>query len=173
MKKQSKGKVSRFRPQKRSFAVTGYAFLWLILFVIGIVFTQALRNPVSYVFMIIVLILPFTELAYTLIARASVSVGFSCGAGTVKKNEPVSFHIKIRNNSPLPVPFTEAEMILPDANGLGSSPFVTAVPLNSFGSYDFSRSVSFPYKGEYACGVGCVYVSGLFRFFRMKGTFPT
>ena len=167
-KSKSKSKVSRFRPQKRSFAVTGYAFLWLILFVIGIVFTQALRNPVSYVFMIIVLILPFTELANTLIARASVSVGFLCGAGTVKKNEPVSFHIKIRNNSPLPVPFTEAEMILPDADGLGSSPFVTAVPLNSFGSYDFSRSVSFPYKGEYECRVENVYVSGLLRFFRIK-----
>lgn len=162
------GKGGRFKPQKAAFAVTEYFILWALLFVVGIVFTQALRSPVSYVFMIIVLAIPFAELAYTLIARLSVSTAFSCNKNTVAKNEPVTFNIKIKNNGPLPVPFTEAEMSLPTDSGRGEALFAAALPLNGFGSYTYSRTVSFPFKGEYECRVENVYVSGLLRFFRIK-----
>ena len=106
-------KKSVFTPQKRSFAVTPYAILWPILFVIGLVFTQALRNPVSYVFMIVVLALPFIELAYVFIGRASVSASFSCGKPTAEKNETVPLSVIIKNGAVLPLPFVEAELILP------------------------------------------------------------
>lgn len=161
-------KKSVFKPQKRSFRITGYAYLWVLLFLIGIIFTQALRNQVSYVFMIIVLALPFTELAYVLIGRASVSAAFSCGSLTARKNEPVTISVIVRNNAILPMPFVEARLILPENNSLRSAEIAAAVPLPARGSYRYAKAVSFPYKGEYECGIRDLYVSSLFRFFRMR-----
>ena len=163
-------KKNVFKPQKGSFGITAYAILWPILFAVGIVFTQALRNQVSYIFMIVVLALPFIELAYVLIGRVSVSASFSCGKPAAEKNEPVPISVKIENKAILPLPFVEAELILPDENSLHSSVLAVAAPLPARGTYSYGRSVSFPYKGEYECGVHDLYVSSLFRFFRAKKT---
>ncbi|MBO4422894.1 MAG: DUF58 domain-containing protein [Clostridia bacterium] len=164
--KQKAGK--RFRPQKRGFRVTGYALIWVLLFAVAVVFTQALRNSVSYVFMIAVLLLPPLDLFYGLIARSSVAVDFSCDKSTAEKSEPVSFMIRVKNRSILPLPFTEAELTTPDASALDSRDANVVMSIAPLSSFVYSRTVSFPYKGEYSCGVKNVYVSSLLRFFRFK-----
>ena len=165
-----KNKVVRFRPQKSTFKVTGFIFAWVLAFIVAVVFTQALRNSVSYVFFIIICVMPAVDLIYTLAAYASVSASFGCSAEKVGKNEAVEFYVTLSNRFILPLPFTEAELILPDTSGFSSTDTYVRVPLAALGKSEYKKSVAFPYKGEYACGVGCVYVSGLLRFFRMKVT---
>lgn len=163
-----KNKVVRFRPQKTAFKVTGFIFAWVLAFVVAVVFSQALRNSVSYVFLIVICAVPPVDLIYTLIAYSSVSASFGCSAEKADKNEYVEFYVTLRNRFILPLPFTEAELILPDTSGLSSTDTYVRVPLSGLGRSEYKKRVAFPYKGEYSCGVGCVYVSGLLRFFRIK-----
>ena len=161
-------KKNVFKPQKAGFRINGYIIVWVLLLIVGIVFTQALRNSVSYVFIIIVILLPVLDLIYVFIGRASVSAAFSCAKTTAEKNEPVDIGVTIKNRFILPLPFVEAELILPDAGALSSSEHAVAAPLPARGTYAYRESVPFPYKGEYRCGVKNIYVSSLFRFFRVR-----
>ena len=163
-----KNKVVRFKAQKSTFKVTGFIFAWILALVVAVVFTQALRNSVSYIFFIVICAVLPADLLYTLAAYLSVSATFGCSAEKVGKNEAVEFSVTLQNRFILPLPFTEAELILPDTTGFSSSDTYVRVPLSALGKSEYKKSVAFPYKGEYACGVGCVYVSGLLRFFRMK-----
>ncbi len=161
-------KKNRFKPQKTGFAITGYILMWALMMAVAIVFTQALRNSVSYVFIIIVSVLPVLDLAYVFAARASVRTAFSCSTAQAQKNEPVTVELSVKNRSLLPVPFTEVELILPDEEGLHSVSAAVSASLSPLGSYVYGKNVLFPYKGEYSCGIKNVYVGSLFRFFRFK-----
>ena len=161
-------KKAEFKPQKSRFAVTGFIILWVVLMIVAVVFTQALRNSISFVFIIIVAVIPFFDLAYAFAARASVSVQFSCSTSQAQKNEPVTVKLTVKNKTVVPVPFTEVELILPDADGLRSVSAVVTASLSPLGSYVYDKNVQFPYKGEYACGVKNVYISSLFMFFRFR-----
>lgn len=161
-------KKNRFKPQKTGFAITGYILMWALMMAVAIVFTQALRNSVSYVFIIIVSVLPVLDLAYVFAARASVRTAFSCSTAQAQKNEPVTVELSVKNISLLPVPFTEVELILPDEEGLHSVSAAVSASLSPLGSYVYGKNVLFPYKGEYSCGIKNVYVGSLFRFFRFK-----
>lgn len=163
-----KNRTVRFRPQKSAFKVTGFIFMWVLSFIVAIVFTQALRNSVSYVFFIIVCALPPLDLIYTFIAASSVRASFSCSAEKAEKKEPVEFCVTLANGFILPLPFVEAELILPQTGGLCSADTYIRVPLTALGKSVYRKRVSFPYKGAYSCGVSNVYVSGLLRFFRIK-----
>lgn len=142
--------------------------MWILTFIVGVIFTQALRNSVSFVFFIIICPLPVIDLLYTLAASASVTANFGCSTEKAEKNEPVEFSVTLSNRFILPLPFTETELILPDASGLRGSDTYVRVPLAPLGKSEYKKSVAFPYKGEYSCGIGYVYVSGLLRFFRIR-----
>ena len=161
-------KKTKFKPQKTAFSVTGYILMWILMMVVAVVFTQALRNSISYVFIIIAAAVLVLDLIYVLIARASVAADFSCSASQAQKNEPVYIALTVKNKSILPVPFTEAELILPDGDGLHSVSAAVSAPLTPRGSYKYDKSVLFPYKGEYLCGIKNLYVSSLLRFFRFR-----
>ena len=161
-------KKSKFKPQKARFAVTGYILMWALMMIVAVVFTQALRNSISFLFIIIAAVVPVFDLAYVFAARASVSVNFSCSTTQAQKHEPVTVKLTVKNKTIVPVPFTEVELILPDADGLHSIPAAVTASLSPLGSYVYDKSVVFPYKGEYACGVKNVYVSSLLRFFRFR-----
>ena len=68
-------KKNRFKPQKTGFAITGYILMWALMMAVAIVFTQALRNSVSYVFIIIVSVLPVLDLAYVFAAEKRAGDG--------------------------------------------------------------------------------------------------
>ncbi len=159
---------SKFRPQKKSFKLTSAFVVWIAVFVVAVVFTQALRNSVSFIFIIVVTALPFADLAYGFLARSAVTADLKCSAESVEKNSPVPITLTVKNKYIIPVPFTEAELILPDANALSSVDSVIAAPLPSKGEYVYDKNVSFLYKGEYSCGIKGLYVYSLFRFFRFK-----
>lgn len=166
-----KNKTVRFRGQNRAFKVTGFILMWILMFIVAIVFTQALRNSISYIFFIIVCAVLPTDLIYTVIAASSVAAGFSCSAERAEKKESVSFTVTLSNRSVLPVPFAEAELLLPDEKGISPVVYVR-IPLAARGTSKFSKSVAFRYKGEYFCGVRYLYVGGLLRFFRIRIKLP-
>ena len=111
---------SKFRPQKKSFKLTSAFVVWIAVFVVAVVFTQALRNSVSFIFIIAVTALPFADLAYGFLARSAVTADLKCSAESVEKNSPVPITLTVKNKYIIPVPFTEAELILPDANALST-----------------------------------------------------
>ena len=161
-------KTKSRRPQKHAFRVTGHILLFLLLFIVAVIFTQALRSPVSYIFFITVCTLPFIEIIYAVIARYAVTASLEYSGERAEKNEPVDIKISIKNRFILPLPFTEAELVLPGEGGVGCVRATVAAPLSPKSSYEYVKSVSFPYKGEYTVGVENIFVTGLFRFFRFK-----
>ena len=162
-----KNKVN-VKPQKKSIKLTSAFYVWIAVFVVAIVFTQALRNSVSFIFIIVVSALPPIDLAYGFIVRRAVSTSLYCGADTAEKNSPVPVTLTVKNRYILPVPFVEAELSLPGAAALSSVEAVIAAPLSPLGEYVFSKNVTFLYKGEYTCGIKNIYVGSLLRFFRFK-----
>ena len=166
-----KNKTVRFIGQKRAFKITEFIYMWILLFVAAVIFTQALRNSISYVFLIIVCAILPLDLIYTVTVKFAVTATFSCSAEKAEKKEPVSFALTLYNRFILPVPFTEAELIMPDESGVSPMLYIR-VPLTALGKNEFRKSVAFCYKGEYSCGIRYIYVSGLFRFFRIRIRMP-
>ena len=78
--------------------VTSRFSTYLILFVVALVFTQALLSKVSNIFFWFIFLLPFVLLVYTLIARASLSVSMLCETVTTEKNTPYTYEFLIENN---------------------------------------------------------------------------
>lgn len=156
-------KKEKNTPPKKTFKITGFIFIWSAALAVAVIFTQALRNPISYIFLIIVCAVLPIDFIYTFIASFSVAAFSRCGASKTGKNESVGFFVSISNNSILPLPFTCADIVLP-----GTETVYMRVPLMSFGKNEYEKEISFPYKGEYFCGVEDVYVSGLFRIFQIK-----
>lgn len=163
-----KDKTIRFVPQKRAFKITGFILVWILSFIVAVVFTQALRNSVSFVFFIVICALLPVDLLYTLAASASVAASFGCSTERAEKNEPVDFFVVLSNRFILPLPFIETELTLPDVSGLNGSFTFVRSPVSPLGKNEYKKTVAFPYKGEYSCGIAYVYVSGLLRFFRIR-----
>ena len=166
-----KDKTIRFKGQNRTLKATGFIFLWVIAFVVAVVFTQALRSSVSFVFFILVCAVLPIDLIYTAIAASAVTADFESSTAKAEKNEPVIFKVTLSNRYRIPVPFIEAEITLPDAKGAAPAAYIRA-PLTARGSCEYEKELSFKYKGEYSCGVKYVYVGGLLRMFRIRKRIP-
>jgi hypothetical protein len=168
-------KESSFAPPKRrlKFAVCPNFFLYLLLLVSALLFTQALRSPVSAVLYVFFLLLPFFTLAYLLLASASVKVYVERGSAETPKRTPVRFGLTVANDSVVPVPFAEIDIMLPSERAVRCIGRRVRISLAPFGYYDLSETVAFPYRGEYEIGVSDIYVYDLFRMFRLRVTADT
>ena len=101
-----------------AFTVTPRFSSYIILFIVSLVFTQALLSKVSNIFFWFIFLLPLVLLVYTLIARASLSVSMLCDSVTTEKNTPYTYSFRIENNSILALPFVEAQVSIPQSNAV-------------------------------------------------------
>ncbi len=156
------------RAAHRTFSLGIGAALYVPLFLFAVVFTQALRSPVSVVFMWFVGMLPVISFFYALIGRANVGAFVLSDETVAEKLVPVGYEFRVSNYSILPLPFTEAEIYLPTKDGVSCESRLVRMSVLPRGEYHFESSVTFMYRGSYRVGVGCIYVSDVLRIFRLR-----
>lgn len=145
----------------------GFA-LYAALLVFALLFTQLLRSPLSTVFLVFMLILPFVSLLYTLIGRAVIQAYVTCDAVRTEKNTPVGYEIRIINSSFLPYPFLEADVSEPGDGGFKCFKKRLVFSLVPHGSCTVKDRVVFKYRGLYEIGVESIYISDPARMFSLR-----
>ena len=151
-----------------TFSLGRGAVFYVPVLLFAVVFTQALRSPVSVVLLWFVCTLPIVSFFYALIGRANVGAFVLSDETTAEKLTPVGYEFRVSNYSILPLPFTEAEIFLPTENGVSCESRLIRMSILPRGEYYFKSSVVFRYRGSYRVGVGCIYVSDMLRIFRLR-----
>ena len=151
-----------------AFTVTPRFSSYVILFVVALVFTQALLSKVSNIFFWFIFLLPLVLLVYTLIARASLSVNMLCDSVTTEKNTPYTYEFRIENHSILALPFIEAQVSIPQSNAVRCTERTVRISMAPLSGYHMKNTVSFRFRGTYDIGVKCFYVYDFFRIYRAR-----
>lgn len=163
------GKSIRNREfEQPSFLPQRNFWLYLILIAASLVFTQALLSPVSGVIFLFVLCLPLLSLVYLLIQVHCVKLYLNISAPEAEKHSPVDFSLTLSNESPLPFPFVEAVITVPDDDAVRCISQRTMLSLIPFGSYVIEKRLSFAYRGSYEIGVSELCYYDFFRLFRYR-----
>lgn len=133
--------------------ITGRFAAYMILLVLSLIFTQALRSSASAVIFIFMLILPIISFVMVLVARASVKVYVECDNTRVEKDSDVEYEIRITNDSFIPLAFLEAHIVVPEEGGVRCTEQRMMVSLTPFGVCTVKHRVRFHYRGRYDIGV--------------------
>ena len=133
--------------------ITGRFAAYLVLLVLALVFTQALRSSASAVLFIFMLILPVLSFILVLIGRGSVKVYVECDNTRVEKDTDVEYEIRITNDSFIPLSFLEAHIIIPEEGGVRCTEQRMMIPLTPNGISSVKHKVRFHYRGSYDVGV--------------------
>lgn len=144
------------------------SIIYGIVLVVSLVFTQALRSPASAILFVFLLLLPIISLIYIVVARAGIKVYTECDNTRAEKGQPVSYEIKIINETPLPFPFVETVVSLPSENAVVCRDELMRITLLPMGAHIINSVVSFPLRGSYDIGVKYMYVGDLFGLFRTE-----
>lgn len=152
----------------RFLALRPGAILYLILFPVCLVFTQALRSPASAILFVFLMFLPIISLLYIIIARAGIKVYTDSDSTRAEKGDTVGYEIKIINETPLPFPFVETIVSLPEENAIVCRDNLMRITLLPMGCHIINSRVSFPLRGSYDIGVKYLYISDLFGLFRTE-----
>ena len=91
-----------------------------------------------------------------------------CDNTRAEKGQPVSYEIKIINESPLPFPFVETVVSLPSENAVICRDELMRITLLPMGAHIVNSVVSFPLRGSYDIGVKYMYIGDLFGIFRTE-----
>ncbi len=160
----------RYRPLKyrRRFTLLPNFYIYCGVWIFALIFTQALRSPLSSVLFLFVTMIPYVNLAYVFAARASVKVAIENSCSETVKFSPVSFSVTISNDSVLPLPFVEADIVIPDENNVRCLERRMYLAISPEGMYEVKENVTFSYRGQYDIGVSNIFVYDFFRLFRLK-----
>ena len=154
--------------KRRKFALTSGFNFYICILAGALVFTQALRSPLSSLMLVFVLILPVISFLYMLTALVAIKVYVKDSSIETVKNIPVDYNIKIINDAILPYPFIEADLIMPNDDIVRCVEKRVGLSLAPFGFYRIAEKPVFKYRGSYQIGVKKIYISDLFRIFRIS-----
>lgn len=138
---------------KKKTWITGRFIVYMILLVLSLIFTQALRSSASAVLFIFMFIMPILSFIMVLVARASVKVYVECDNTRVEKDSDVEYEIRITNDSFIPLAFLEAHIVVPEEGGVRCTEQRMMVSLAPFGVCTVKHRVRFHYRGRYDIGV--------------------
>ena len=151
-----------------TFTVTHRFSSYIVLFVVSLVFTQALLSKVSNIFFWFIFILPFVLAIYVLLAKNVLSVSMISDSVTTEKNSPYTYEFRIDNHSPLSLPFIDALVSIPQSNSVRCTERTVRLSMAPLTSYHMKNTVSFRFRGTYDIGVKCFYIYDFFRLFRVR-----
>lgn len=169
MKRDAK-KASKATARRRYLPVTltKRAALIPVFIVVTLFFAQSLRMSVSYMIFIFALIFPVIPAFQLVCARLFLRTSVRVSSDMVEKNTEFSFTSLISNNSVLPFPFIEAELLVPDGRGarcVGVKKLLTLAPLDGC---EIKRTAEFAFRGEYEVGLSRIFVYDCFRMARLS-----
>lgn len=155
---------------RHRFSVCRNFIMYIFLLAFAIIFTQALRSPVSNVLFWFMLLLPIGLLIYTATGLNAIRVYVTSKETTAVKNEIVSYEFRIINDSIIPYPFVDAQLSIPSEDGVKCVDRIVSMSLIPTGCYIFENKMRFRYRGSYRVGVANIYVQDFFRIFRLRLT---
>jgi len=169
-KHKTSGKRRKVREikQRPAFELLPNFIVFCFLWVFALIFTQALRSSLSSVLFVFLTLLPFFTLIYLFIAWRSVGISLEMAASEAIKGVPFGFNILIDNDSILPIPFAEADLLLPNKESVRCTYQRVYFSLSPSADYNITKEATFGYRGEYNIGVSNIYVSDFLRFFRVR-----
>lgn len=155
------------RRRARFIPGTGF-YVWLALMAIAVVMTQALRSPVSHMLFWFVAILLPISVVYLLIGFFAIQVYVSANQTQTEKEKPLEYEVSIINSSPLCFPTLETVISVPRQDGVRCGAQRLILFLMPLGSYEIRHETTFRFRGTYEIGMDCLYISDLFRMFRLR-----
>ena len=160
-------KLSRLKTYP-TFSLTKNAVWYGLFFVFALLFTQALRSPLSSVLFIFVMLLPPLLVLYVLTCQIFVSESNTVEAETVQKEIPLEYEILIANNGFLPYPFVDADIQYPSTDGVHCDTKRVSCSLAPMGTFRILDRAVFHYRGGYEIGIRDLYVYDPLKIFRIR-----
>lgn len=151
-----------------TFSLTKNAIWYGLFFVFALLFTQALRSPLSSVLFIFVMLLPPLLVLYVLTCNMFVSESNTVEAETVQKEVPLEYEILIANNGFLPYPFVDADIQYPATDGVHCDTKRVSCSLAPQGTFRILDRATFHYRGGYEIGIRDLYVYDPLKIFRIR-----
>lgn len=142
--------------------------VYIILLASCMIFTQALRSPVSAIACIFILSLPVADIICFILSWLSVGGTVSESSYVISKKEKLNCSLILSNRGFLPVSCTEISLILPNRFGTGCKTEIKKFSLPPFSRVKASIPIRFEYRGIYITGANEIYVYDLFRLFCLK-----
>jgi len=150
------------------FSVTRNFYIYLAVLLFSLIFTQALRSPISSMMFKFVLILPLFSFLYSLAGLAAIKVYVTAENATTEKYTPLEYEFRIINASPLPFPFLDTVISLPQKDGVRCEESLYGISLLPGGMYPLGNKTNFKYRGVYEIGVSCIFIYDFFKMFRLR-----
>ncbi len=151
-----------------TFSLTQNAIWYGLFFVFALLFTQALRSPLSSVLFIFVMLLPPLLVLYVLTCNMFVSESNTVEAETIQKEVPLEYEILIANNGFLPYPFVDADIQYPATDGVHCDTKRVSCSLAPQGTFRILDRATFHYRGGYEIGIRDLYVYDPLKIFRIR-----
>lgn len=151
-----------------TFSLTKNAVWYGLFFVFALLFTQALRSPLSSVLFIFVMLLPPLLVLYVLTCHMFVSESNTVEAETIQKEVPLEYEIMIANNGFLPYPFVDADIQYPATDGVHCDTKRVSCSLAPMGTFRILDRAVFHYRGGYEIGIRDLYVYDPLKIFRIR-----
>ena len=168
VRKLNKKKGTAPERDEPAFTVTHRFSSYIVIFIIALVFTQALLSKVSNIFFWFIFLLPMVLLVYVLLAKHALTVSMISDTVTTEKNTPYTYDFRIDNRSPLALPFIDAQVCIPQSNSVRCTERTVRLSLAPLTGYHLKNTVSFRFRGTYEIGVRCFYIYDFFRLFRVR-----
>ena len=149
-------------------SLTRNAVYYALFFVFALLFTQALRSPLSSVLFIFAMLLPPLLLLYAVTCHLFVSESNTLEAETVQKEVPLEYEILIANTGFLPYPFVDADVQYPARDGVHCETRRVSCTLAPMGTYRILDRAVFHYRGGYEIGIRDLYVYDPLKIFRIR-----
>ena len=142
--------------------------VYLLVLTFALIFTQALRSSLSSLLYVGTLLFGIANLAYMFICAAALKASAAVDHSEVPKLTPVTFRVELENPTPLPMPFVECDVMVPEKNAVRCSERRIMTALLPNAAFELGQTVAFSYRGNYSIGLKCAYVTDLFRMFRFR-----
>lgn len=173
MKKPDKNRKSVQKPVKNGkrrgkLSLTARAWIYPVLLVVTLIFAQTLKQPVSHMIFVFVLLMPIGIALQFIAAVLSIRVSVRCGAETAEKNTPVSYRFITSNDGPVPFPFIEALLTVPDERGARCTEESVGLSLAPLSGCEVEREAEFAFRGVYEIGLSDMWVYDFFRMARIR-----
>lgn len=147
---------------------TKNAYLYFIALVAIVIFTQALRNPVSgVIFYAFIAFIPL-NIIFAFISSKGIRLNLDVSETMLAKNVPFSYEISISNESLFPITLGEAYLYIPDKECVRSSVKRVYFSMPPSSSTKVTNKVAFPFRGTFPIGIETIYVYDFFRTVKFR-----
>ncbi|MEA4832755.1 MAG: DUF58 domain-containing protein [Oscillospiraceae bacterium] len=151
---------------KRNLRRSRITYLCIIIF--AVIFTQALRTPLSTVLFWLVLTLPALTLIYAVLTLMAVRYSVTCQSPRIERGGVTTVSCIIENASVFPVFYLEANLVYPDEAAININRSTRELTLFPMSRAAIQTDITFGYRGKFKIGFESIVVYDLLRLFSLR-----